>query len=283
VTFLAEKVRGMPKTAWITYSWADNENSDVDFVVQELMGTGIAMKLDRWNIAAGQRLWDQIATFITDPQECDAWILYATQNSLLSQPCREELAYALDRALNQRGNRFPVIGLFPGSVDKDLIPPAIKTRLFVSLSDPDWKERVNAAVEGRLHNSSQIAVQPFEVVTHPFPDGAVIYEMRPRAGTWSPPIAGVPISEQQIVQSSMMFGPRGRPPLGGGVTMMPRSGPSNDNEWFLHSAHGEATPTMSIFMFCQAIPSRIVFGGEGSSYHIVSIAQRPELTRHVDS
>lgn len=76
---------------------------------------GLNIKLDRWNIAAGKRLWDQIANFITSPNESDAWLLIATNNSLSSEPCKEEFAYALDRALNVRGQDFPVSAMFLAS------------------------------------------------------------------------------------------------------------------------------------------------------------------------
>jgi hypothetical protein len=97
---------------WLTYAWQDNRDNDVDFVAQEIVTSGVQVKLDRWNIGAGRRLWDQIAAFITDSAQSDAWALYATQNSLSSEACREELAYALDRALHSRGDTFPVIALF---------------------------------------------------------------------------------------------------------------------------------------------------------------------------
>ena len=109
---------------WVTYAWADNRDNDVDFVVQELSAAGLTVKLDRWNIVAGRRLWEQIDNFIGNPKECDAWIIYATGKSLGSGPCKEEFAYALDRALASRGQSFPVIALFPASVDSSLIPPA---------------------------------------------------------------------------------------------------------------------------------------------------------------
>jgi hypothetical protein len=35
----------------------DNESQDVDFVAQELKAAGLTVKLDRWNIGAGKRLW----------------------------------------------------------------------------------------------------------------------------------------------------------------------------------------------------------------------------------
>ena len=49
---------------WVTYAWADNRDNDVDFVVQELSAAGLTVKLDRWNIVAGRRLWDQFDNFI---------------------------------------------------------------------------------------------------------------------------------------------------------------------------------------------------------------------------
>ena len=122
-------------TIWITYAWADNQAGDVDFIAQELEVAGLKVKLDRWNIQAGVRLWDQITEFIQGPDQCDAWLLVATQVSLGSEPCREEYAYALDRALNSRGTTFPVIALFPATVDQSLIPAGIRTRLHVSLRD----------------------------------------------------------------------------------------------------------------------------------------------------
>jgi hypothetical protein len=117
-------------TIWMTYSWTDNQSGDVDFIAQELKDTGLNVKLDRWNIKAGMRLWDQIEEFIQEPTQCDAWLLVATQASLGSEPCREEYAYALDRALNSRGTAFPVIALFPATVDDSLIPAGIRTRLY---------------------------------------------------------------------------------------------------------------------------------------------------------
>ena len=107
-------VRSMA-TVWITYSSVDNPDRDVDFVAQELIGAGVNVKLDRWKMTAGKRLWDQIANFISNRSESDAWLFYATQNSLASEPCREELAYALDRALKSRGEEFPMIAPFAAS------------------------------------------------------------------------------------------------------------------------------------------------------------------------
>ncbi|GAH97852.1 unnamed protein product, partial [marine sediment metagenome] len=124
------------KSIWITYAWDDNADGDVDFAAQELIRKGLDVKLDRWNLTAGKRLWEQIESFIQDPVKSDGWLLYTTQTSLGNEKCKEEFAYALDRALSTRGGDFPVIALFPATVEESLIPAGIKTRLFVSLTDP---------------------------------------------------------------------------------------------------------------------------------------------------
>lgn len=136
------------KKIWITYCWKDNEHNDVEFIAQQLEAEGFEVRLDRWDISAGKRLWEQIDNFITNESESDAWLFYATQNSLGSEPCKEEYAYALDRALSDRDKDFAVIGVFPSSVEKELIPTGIKTRLFVSLEDNDWLARISEAVRG---------------------------------------------------------------------------------------------------------------------------------------
>jgi hypothetical protein len=137
--FEARSASTKMNTAWITYDWADNSNGDVDFVAQELTNEGLTIKLDRWSLQAGKRLWEQIEDFIQNPTQCDAWIFFTTSRSLESEPCKEEFAYALERALSHRGRSFPIIGLFPSTIDNELIPAGIRTRLYVSLTDPNWK------------------------------------------------------------------------------------------------------------------------------------------------
>src|SRR4051794_37632777 len=106
----------MPARLWLTYSWADNRDQEVEFIAQQLESENVTVLLDRWEIRPGRRLWHQIAAFITDSASSDAWAIYATTNSLGSEPCQEEMAYALDRALRQRGMAFPIIGLLPSSI-----------------------------------------------------------------------------------------------------------------------------------------------------------------------
>ena len=121
-------------TIWLTYAWADNETGDVDYAAQELAQVGLDVKLDRWNLQAGERLWPQIEAFIQDPARSDAWALYATQNSLGSSyaievrpragtwspffagvPAREKDTVQSSLGYGPRGNPANVTGMLFGS------------------------------------------------------------------------------------------------------------------------------------------------------------------------
>jgi len=256
------------KSIWLTYAWNDNVEGDVDFAAQELTRAGLGVKLDRWNLTAGRRLWEQIEAFIQDPSKSDAWLLYATQASLGSQPCKEEFAWALDRALHTRGEDFPVIALFPAPVDSDLIPAGIRTRLFVSLTDPDWKERIVAAVEQRQPSIAKPEVEPYALTIHELGDERYAIEVRPRGGTWAPFIAGIPMSDKVRVSPRLHHGAAKRPPTGGIITtVLFGSGGqvSTDGKWWLLFAANEATPTQSYYVICKNLPSQLIFGVNGGS------------------
>ena len=75
----------------------------------------------------------------------------------------EELAYALHRALSNRGSGYPFIGILPGSIDLSLLPASIRTRLYVSLTDQNWIERIKAALEERPVDVFKPELMPFTV------------------------------------------------------------------------------------------------------------------------
>lgn len=141
----------MPKKArprlWLTYAWIDKQEGDFSFLVGELDGANVEVRFDKVALVPGQRLWDQIGKEIIEGSY-DGWAYLLTPNSIASEPCREELAYALSRALNAKGARFPLLGLLHGVRIED-VPPALRVRLCVSLASPDWKEEVRAGLEAR--------------------------------------------------------------------------------------------------------------------------------------
>ena len=251
----------MVNSVWITYAWEDNKDGDVDFTAQELIRAGLEVKLDRWNLSAGKRLWEQIEAFIQDPSKSNGWLLYATQASLGSSKCKEEFAYALDRALETRGSDFPIIALFPASVDNALIPAGIKTRLFVSITDPDWKERIVAAIEGRQPDITRPQIEPYALTVHKSGEEHVI-EVRPRAGTWSPFLAAIPIHDREDVSPRLSYGPAKHIPTST-VLMSYGQGTSSDGKLWITFAGNEATPTQSYYIRCKQLPSLLIFGING--------------------
>lgn len=251
---------------WVTYAWADNQHGDVDFVAQELGNAGLTVNLDRWNVGAGRRLWEQIEGFICRSDQSDAWLLVATNNSLVSEPCKEEFAYALDRALRSRGDTFPVIALFLTHTDPSLIPASIRTRLHVSITDPDWKNRIVAAAEHRAYSASRPYIQTFYLHVHSLQGRSkpLAIEIRPRAGVWAPFITGVPMIEKERVQPSIMIGPRDVP-TDSGMLVNCGEGPSPDNLMWLMHAGNQSTPTESYYIWCKELPSKLIFGVNGQA------------------
>lgn len=254
------------KKIWLTYAWKDNVDNDVDFIAQEIEKAGIKVNLDKWTIIAGKRLWEQIEKFITEKNECDGWIFYVTQNSLGSEPCKEEFAYALDRALNSRESSFPIIGLSQTSIEKSLIPAAIKTRLYVSLADDDWKERILSSVENRQPNIQRQSIQPYTLDFHQFSRPNIneiwnIIEIRPRAGSWTPSFVGVLLKEKKILNPFIKYGPKGVYNQGT-CLHYPGKRVSSDGEFWFMYANNEVTTSTSLYLVCKSTewPTTICFG-----------------------
>jgi hypothetical protein len=248
---------------WITYSWDDNMSGDVDFIAQELAQLA-DIKLDRWNISPGRRLWEQIDHFISSPEQSDAWVLIATNNSLSSKACKEEYALALDRAINQRGNDYPVIALFLSACDYDLIPGGIRTRLYVSITEPYWKEKIIAAAEGRPPEVQRPYVPPYYYCIHKDQPGtySIVIEVRPRAGVWAPFVAAIPLCEKDKVKPKIMIGPKDLPTMNGALFNTSDYIWTNedDSAFWCKTASNQATPTESYYIWCQTLPSRLFFG-----------------------
>ena len=255
------------KKLWITYAWADNEGGDIDFIAQELGKTGIYVRLDRWDISAGRRLWEQIENFITSEQECDGWLIVATQNSLSSQPCKEEIAYALDRTLKSRDGDFPFMVLFTGPVDDALIPASVKTRLFVSVTDQDWLERIGSALYGRRPEIARKEIASYEAKVHRHPSGKIILELRPRAGRWYPIIAAVPTSEKGAIKF-IMVEPSGHP-TGTGFVPGSCEEQSSDGKWAAIVSNQQATPHESLYVWFEKLPSQLMFGSKSGPLYTI--------------
>jgi hypothetical protein len=253
------------KKVWITYSWLDNEDNDIEYIAQQIESQGFEVKLDRWDISAGERLWDQIDRFISDPSQSDAWVFYATQNSLKSEPCKEEFAYALQRTLGARDDNYALIGLFPSAVEKSLIPSGISTRLYVSLEDPNWLERISASIKGEKPNIHREQLAPYIVKKYDTPNREYKYvlEFRPRAGTWAQPCILIPSDDVEktkwILSVTAKVSGSGRVPMNDNFSNF-QVDSTKDGKWTRYIAEEDATPSKSIYFYVKELPSTILFG-----------------------
>jgi hypothetical protein len=189
-----------------------------------------------------KRLWEQIADFISNPTRTDAWLIYATRNSLGSERCKEELYYAVDRALAARGDPFPVVALFPSAAEIDLLPPALKIRLNVSLEDPHWIERVVATAEGRQPCVDRPEIGPYSISFHRSSSRHFV-EIRPRAGVVSRFFIAVPAGEKDAIEPSIIPGPSGLIPSASCIEG-PREfrSETEGGTWWVMTARNQATP-----------------------------------------
>lgn len=255
----------MPRL-WLTYAWKDNEDADVDHVINELRAGGIDVGFDRAHLLTGERLWPQIDKALADP-DLEGWAIYATEASLRSEPCQEELAYALDRVLRSKGAGFKLIGIFPRPIDREFIPSSIATRLYVSLSDPTWRDQIVDSLAGQRSSPDLSGVLPYGFKWHPDPGGGRIVELWPRSGRWMPCIIAVPTTEAGLL-GDVWVGPRDYPkkslmiikaPLGEG---QPYSG------WGMSQA---VTPETSLYAVLKERPSEMIFGQHGAEQHVRGI------------
>ncbi len=251
------------KRLWVTYAWKDNEDKDIDFIVQELdkHKSEIQVKFDRRNLIPGQRLWTQIGGYITDPNECDAWAIVVTKNSLQSEACIEELSYALDRAISSKGDTFPLIGLLH-NVSASELPPALKIRLCIPLENNDWIPQVISATKkippGFIpSNLSEFILREHKSGEHTY------LEIRPRFDRIAPFIIAVELEEKKSGNViNRTYGPSGIVPNGCALFMTSESEGklSDGTSVYLWQANNEANSANSYYLTYKNKPRKIWFG-----------------------
>jgi len=192
---------------WLTYAWSDNEDGSVDHLYHRLRKHGVEVRMDRTDIWAGDYIWEQIDAAIRS-KEIDGWGFYVTEASLRSGPCREELQYALGRALKANGS-FPLIGILPHPVDDAILPRALSTRLYVRTNTLDWEAQIADRLSGTRSGGAIPEPSPVGFACHEH-DGLKFVEVWPRTGTWSPTSAMAP-ADQNCQVIALYRLPRGRP------------------------------------------------------------------------
>ena len=250
------------KKLWLTYAWKDNEDQNLDYIVQELDKLDLEVKFDRRNLIPGQRLWDQIGTQISDPSHCEAWGILLTSNSLKSGPCIEELAYALDRAIEAKGGHFPMFALMTDSITSKDLPPSLKVRLCIPLTNNDWKKQVEAACHQRPTGFTPQNLSDF-VMTEHITDNGFCLEIRPRFDRIAPVAIVVDLDEKQsgnVFGSSL--GPAGIIPTGfvAFSRIDSETTLTDGTKAWVWGADNETNSTYSYFLSYKSRPKRIWFG-----------------------
>lgn len=250
------------KKLWLTYAWIDDAEGDVDYLIQQL-DSKIDLHFDKRNLVPGRRLWNQIGGYITDPNQCDGWAFLVTKNSLQSNACLEELAYAIQRAIDTRADEFPIIGLLH-NVDVSELPPALKVRLCIQMSSPDWVNHVISSLENRSPGYSPSRVSRFISLEHVYSDRKYL-EVRSRFEPVAPCLIAVPLSEKTSCEVGMLVvGPPNSPPSGSYGTMingyLEDEAVILDNKVFVWGANNGVTTSQSYYLSYNKTPSIIWVG-----------------------
>jgi hypothetical protein len=199
-----------------------------------------------------------IEQHISSPEKCDSWIIYATENSLANEKCKEELYYALDRALKIKSGNFSIIWIFPNHINPELIPPSIKTRLYVSLEDENWLERVVSWINWVAPSIVRPTLEEFDLRVQNYIWRSVI-EVRPRAWTWSPFFCAIPIWEKKELNPRIAFNSKWNDPNWGWMLYGKYDYTSRDWKWSIIQVDNQATPTMSCFITVNKLPTELLF------------------------
>jgi hypothetical protein len=131
-------------------------------------------------LVPGQRLWEQIATRIEEPS-LSGWAILLTKQSIESEACKEELAYALDRALDTKGKGFPLLGLMH-QISIEEVPAALRARLLIDIREPEWPQLVLAGLRGEAPQKTTPNVSRYrwEIIPNFRGPGTIAISVRPR-------------------------------------------------------------------------------------------------------
>ena len=107
-------------------------------------------------------------------------------------------------------------------------------------------------------------VPPFFLAIHqpPMRRQPIAIEVRPREGVWRPFCAAIPFKERRRVRPSIMAGPSHAPTASGNLSGF-RAGPSRDRSLWLLNAANPGTPTESYYIWCDELPTELIFGVDG--------------------
>lgn len=137
---------------YITLAWTHKNEDDFSYLARQLKSVGLEAVYEPIELRPGKALWDRIAPRLACG-EVAGWAYVLMPRSLTDRLCRDELLSSLDRAWEQKGAAFPLLGLLHGFSVQSL-PLALKLRPCIHLADPAWKEQVKAIMGRRSMDDS---------------------------------------------------------------------------------------------------------------------------------
>ena len=153
---------------WISYPWINKEEKDFAYLVGQLKGAGIDATYDSLQLLPDARLSERAMQRLLSIG-FDGWVYILTHQCLTRKICSDEITKAIDHALQRMGPDFPMIGLLYG-ISIQHVPPQLRTKPCVSLSDSDWKHQISAACRHRTQQDKKrhsVEETRFEWKIHP--------------------------------------------------------------------------------------------------------------------
>ncbi|HYI93236.1 MAG TPA: hypothetical protein VEX68_06810 [Bryobacteraceae bacterium] len=247
---------------WITFATENNIDGDIDYLAQEISRSGLRTRLHPLFPGEDDKIDRLMPAFLGRPDQCDAWILYASAESLGGDRI-DKLRRVVEHAEAQRAG-FPRIGL-PTNADTLAKAEQISLSSRIFVDDPEWRGRLSAALGADLPGvaSNQTGLPPYVAKLQPLEKGPFRYtfEFRPKMKRWDPVLFAILPEERSLVAPEIQNHPY-------------EEGFSDDAEWYFLRGQVPATPQNSYVVAMKGLPTRLAFGQEGAD-EVVVLNMRP--------
>jgi hypothetical protein len=122
-----------------------NREADFSFVADQLKSIHVDARFESIQLQPGESLWDRISPWVTS---CGiaGWSYILTAEVLANRIRREELISAIENVIQERGARFPLLGMLYHGIAARNLPLALRLRPCIHLADQNWKEQVQAVL-----------------------------------------------------------------------------------------------------------------------------------------
>ena len=129
----------------LTATSATNRETDFSFIARQLKAARLDVIFECIRLRPGETLWDHVCPWVTS-NDIAGWAYVLSMSVLNDRGRKDELASPLDRAIEERGAGFPLVGLLYHGIPAQSLPLQFRLRPYIHLADPDWEERLAAIV-----------------------------------------------------------------------------------------------------------------------------------------